>query len=121
MIANSLFFDIFGISEDKLDDKLNFYRLKPEKSSDYSREFNDSRLNDRYNSPKTTEINFYDNSGGNHRFVYTAAKIPGTENILISAIPSDLTDNAGDKQRMLSGGRRRRSECPKGQTGELKE
>ena len=113
LIANSLFFDLFGIPEDELDEGLNFYHLKPEKSSEYSREFNDLRLKDPYNSPKTTEINFHDSNGGNHRFVYTAAKIPGTENILISALPSDLEVKAGDKQRLSSGEKRETARRPK--------
>lgn len=86
LAANSCFFEITGLDYGILEDNLNFLSLVPDEEVLLFISFFKKRLDDPYNSPKTSEFRIIDSEKIEHKLIITAAKIPETRRIFISSL-----------------------------------
>jgi PAS domain S-box-containing protein len=86
LVANSCFFEVMGLDYGILEDDLNFLSLVPDEEVLFFISFFKKRLEDPYNSPKTSEFRVLDSEKNEHKLIITAARIPETRKIFISSL-----------------------------------
>lgn len=84
--ANAVFFDITGLDYAVIEEGLNFLSLVPDDEVLLFINFFKKRLDDPYNSPKTSEFRVIDSEKNEHKIILTAARIPETRKIFISSL-----------------------------------
>lgn len=84
--ANAGFFDITGFDYEILEEDFNFLTLVPDEDVLFFVNFIKKRLDDPYNSPKTSEFRILDIDKKEHKIILTAARIPETRRIFISSL-----------------------------------
>ncbi|WP_421907964.1 GAF domain-containing protein [Methanolacinia petrolearia] len=96
LAANSSFFAITGLDYAIMEDNLNFLSLVPDDEVLLFMNFFKKRLDDPYNSPKTSEFRVLDSDKNDHKLILTAARIPETRKIFISSLELGMNLPQGD-------------------------
>ena len=96
LAANSSFFAITGLDYAILEDNLNFLSLVPDPEVLLFMNFFKKRLDDPYNSPKTSEFRVLDSDKKEHKLIITAARIPETRKIFISSLELGMNLSQGE-------------------------
>ncbi|WP_048152959.1 GAF domain-containing protein [Methanolacinia paynteri] len=96
LAANSSFFAITGLDYAILEDNLNFLSLVPDSEVLLFMNFFKKRLDDPYNSPKTSEFRVLDSGKNEHKLILTAARIPETRKIFISSLELGMNLSQGE-------------------------
>ncbi len=86
ILANSVFFEITRLGYEVLEEDFNFLSLVPDDEVVLFINFFKKRLEDPYNSPKTSEFRVIDTEKKEHKLILTAARIPDTRSIFISSL-----------------------------------